>query len=237
MRRMFSVIAFFSALVLSTGAFANPVWDFETAFRRVYIDYREALYLTNTRNAEASVKALTEFETKWQALLRQYRGSPPPHFASDAAFTQSLDRVSEAIAAAREKIASKELEKAHERLETIRDIIGAMRERNGIIGFSDRMNAYHAKMEEMLSKDYSGFDASGLGSFREDAAVLAYLAEMIMRHPPREAADPSFMPLLMVFKASSDAVLVAARSNDAKAAKAALNGLKGAYARLFLAFG
>ena len=99
------------------------------------------------------------------------------------------------------------------------------------------MNAYHAKMEDVLGKDYSGFDAAGLGALSEDAAVLAWLAADIKAHPPAEAADPAYGKLLDGMTDSVTALANAARSGDAAAAKSALGNLKAPYSKLFLKFG
>ncbi len=43
----------------------------------------------------------------------------------------------------------------------------------------DRIDAYHARMEQVLTCDCQGFDATGLATLREDAAVIAG----IIAHP------------------------------------------------------
>ena len=57
------------------------------------------------------------------------------------------------------------------------DEIGDLHARNGIIGFSDRMNAYHARMEEVLAAqpklDAGAFTATALeGTFSLAAGIV-----------------------------------------------------------------
>lgn len=237
MRRLafVSVIAL-SAVVLASHAGAGSMADFEKSLREAYGDYRVALFQTNAGDAEKSAKAISSFQMKWQTLADPDRAAPP-QYADDGHYAETLSAVDQIAGKAAQEVGAGKLTEAHEVLEAIRDEIGGLHERNGIVGYSDRMNAYHAKMEEVLGRDYSGFDAAGLGILREDAGVLAYLAATVADHPPAEAADPAYKPLLEAFTASTAALLKAAREGDAQAAKTALGGLKPAYSKLFLKFG
>ena len=223
-------------VVLVGSASAGPFSDFETAMRGAYADYRAALFTTNSGKSEAAVKAVDTFKQKWAALAAA-NTQAPPQYADDPAFAETLAKVAAIADTAATEVAAGKLPKAHETLEAIRFQIGGLHERNGIVGFSDRMNAYHAKMEEVLTRDYGGFDAAGLGALREDAAVLAYLAADIKAHPPAEAANPAYGKLLDAMLDSVAKLGTAAKSGDAAAAKAALGGLKVPYSKLFLKFG
>ncbi len=224
------------AVGLVGSAAAGPVSDFETALRGAYADYRGALFQTNANKPEAAVKTVDAFRQKWAALAAA-NPTPPPQYADDPAYAATLAKVAAIADDAAGAVAAGKLPEAHQTLEAIRGEIGGLHERNGIVGFSDRMNAYHAKMEEILGRDYGGFDTAGLGSLREDTAVLAWLAADIAAHPPAEAADPAYKPLLAGMNDSVTALGAAARADDPAAAKSALDGLKVPYSKLFLKFG
>ncbi len=223
-------------LVFVGSASAGPFADFETAMRGAYADYRTALFTTNAGKPEAAVKAVDAFQQKWAALSAA-NTQAPPQYADDPAYAETLAKVASITEVAAQEVTAGKLPKAHETLEAIRGEIGGLHERNGIVGFSDRMNAYHAQMEAVLGKDYGGFAAAGLGTLREDAAVLAYLAADIKAHPPVDASDPAYGKLLDGMMDSVTALSDAARNSDAAAAKAALGGLKVPYSKLFLKFG
>ena len=224
------------SLVLIGSAHAGPVSDFETAMRGAYADYRSALFQTNANQPEAAVKAIGAFQQKWAALIAA-NTTAPPQYADDSTYAATLAEVASIADTAASEVAAGELPKAHETLEAIRFRIGGLHERNGIIGFSDRMNAYHAKMEEVLAKDYGAFDAVSLRTLGEDAAVLAWLAADIKTHPPAEASDPAYASLLDGMVDSVTVLAEAARGDDPAAAKSALDGLKVPYSKLFLKFG
>jgi len=231
------VLSATAVLFLHSAAIAGPVRDFENDMYAAYGDYRSALFLTNANKPEEAAKAIGAFSRKWDTLAAA-NAAAPPHYADDPAYGETLAKVGDIADVAAEQVAAGDLAEAHETLEAIRDEIGALHERNGIIAFSDRMNAYHAAMETVLAKDYGAFDPAQLGVLREDAAVLAYLAADVAAHPPANAAESQeFAAALQAFQSSVQALQDAARADDASAASKAVNGLKGPYAKLFLKFG
>lgn len=223
-------------LMLAGAAAAGPVARFEADVRAAYGDYRAALFQTNSGNKEGAAKAVAAFRAAWAALVAA-NPEAPPQYADDPGFAASLATVAAIAEQASAEVAEGKLAAAHETLEPIRDEIGALRSRNGIIGFSDRMNAYHAWMERVLADGYDGLSPAGMGRLREDAAVLAYLAADVAAHPPAEAEDPAYGKLLAGMTGSASALVDAARAGDAAAARAAIEGLKPAYSKLFLKFG
>jgi hypothetical protein len=216
---------------------AGPVNDFERTLAAAYADYRQALFLTNQKNAEGTMRAIGSFETKWASLMSTYAKAPPPQYADDPEFAGVLTRVAETNQQAKKAAADGKLAESHEVLEAIRDQLGGLRLRNGMTTFSDRMNAYHEKMEHMVGKTYDGFSAAGLGDLREDAAVLAHMADDMKRNPSPEAGAADYAPLMKSLIDSVVAVQTAARGGDAAGAKAAVTRLKPAYSRLFVKFG
>ena len=225
------------AAVLGTAApsLAGPVAEFETALRVAYADYRTALFHSNTKNAEGTARAIAAFETKWSALSIKY-ASPPPQYVDDPKWSETLAKVKFILDHA-EVVAAKDLLEAHEMLEQIRDVIGDLHARNGMVGFSDRMNAFHTAMEHMLQDKFDGFSGAGFGALREQAAVLAYLANELDRFPPPEAGEADYAPTLKALQQAVADIQAAARTNNVAAAKAALAKIKPAYAKLFLNFG
>ncbi|WP_373049914.1 hypothetical protein [Thalassovita aquimarina] len=224
--------------ILSGPVLAGPVGEFKTTYRETYARYRAALFQTNTGQAEALAKAMTAFAGAWDAFAGRYGETPPPTFSEDPAWSDTMSAVSAAIRRAGEQVAAGELPAAHETLERVRDLLGEMHARNGIETFSDRMNAYHAAMEQVLVMDLSVLDADTLGLLRERAAVLSYLAGDLLARPPKDAAgNADYAKLSKAFEASVAAVLDAARAGDREAVRAAVAGLKKPYARLFVKFG
>lgn len=225
-------------MLLASAAIAGPIGDFESEFGKAYADYRAALFQTNKKDKAATEQAMAGFADKWTAIKGRYGANPPPHYAEAPGWSDTLARIDKVVAEANAEVAKGELAKAHEVLEALRDTVSELRARNGVVSFSDRMNAYHEVMEQVLGKGYDGFSAAGLAMLREDAAVLAHLVAQIEQHPPRGLAeDKAYLEAFGALKASVSGLLSAARSGDAAVAKQAREALKPPYSRMFLKFG
>lgn len=217
-----------------SGAFA----DFEADLRGVYATYRDALFATNQNKVEESARAVSALSAGWKTLETKWTKAAPPQYADDAQFAPTLAAAGEAIAAADRQIAAGELGVAHLTLEKIRDQLGALRARNNVATFSDRMNEFHEEMEKALVASKSELKPAALADIREHAAVLAYLGERIAAAPPAEArSSAEFDKLASATMGWVKLLRDAAASNDVEGVKRALLGLKKSYAMLFLKFG
>lgn len=227
------------ALLMSGAVSAGPVSEFEAAFSDAYASYRTALFATNSGDAAKSQLALQAFDDKWAALMSSHAASPPPQYADDPLWSQTLMDVDKSLEQARSDAAGGQLPASHEALEAVRDTIGALHARNGIETFSDRMNAYHAEMEHVLALDMSQFDPAMALTLLERAAVLYYLQDDVLLAPPVgvDPNNPEYVTLASAFKTSVDQFLAAARSDDADALRKAVGGLKVPYSKFFLMFG
>jgi hypothetical protein len=230
--------AIVAVLALVLPALAGPIADYEAAFRSGYADYRNALFATNTKNPEGSAKAMAAFEARWSELFARYRTNPPPQYAEDPKWGDTLNEVSAILARAKAEIAKGDLAEAHETLESARDVFAALRARNGVIVFSDRIDAFHHAMEQVATKPYGGFTGAGLSELIEDAAVLAFLGAELKKSPPPDAAQSAeFAPLLGGVLAAVADLQAAARAGNAEQIKTVRSKIKPAFAKLFVKFG
>lgn len=232
--RSFAAVALVS---LALPAAASPFTDAETQLRGAYGAYRAALFLSNQGKAPETMAALEKFNAAWDGLATNWGTTPPPQYAEDAGLTLTFQTVDGLIESATAQAAAGDLPAAHTTLEAVRDEVGALHARNGLIGFSDRMNAYHAAMEEVLATDYAALGEDAPGQLRADAALLDYLATQIVANPAPESAAPDYAPLIAGFAASVEAYMAAAEAGDVAAALAARDGLKVPYSKLFAKFG
>ncbi|MGL5735146.1 MAG: hypothetical protein ACRCYS_09810 [Beijerinckiaceae bacterium] len=225
-----------AALAISTAAFSGPFRDAEAQIATAYADYRAALMKTNQKDQPGSEAALQAFRSKWTALVTAWRAVPPPQYADDADLARTLDAVSKAADDADVSLRAGNIAKSHDQLEVIRDALTDLRARNGVASFSDRMNAYHAHMEHVVSGAYDNFSPAGLIALREDAAVLAYLARDITSAPMR-GDRAAFDEQARAVAASVDALRQALAAGDIEAVKKARAAIKPAYSRMFGRFG
>lgn len=239
MRRIATlVLALALALVFATGpALAGPIAEFDAELAAAYADYRAALFQTNRKDKAATLAALGSFRARWDALKSRWADRAPPHFSEDGRWPVTLDAIGAVAATAAGQAEAGELPKAHDTLEQIREQVADLHRRNGVVRFSDRMNAYHEMMERALGHA-DPTTAEGRRVVGEHAAVLAYLTDMLARGAPEAyRANPEFQTLLIGLGASVEALRGAVASDDAAAVRRALDGLKPPYSKFFLKFG
>lgn len=225
-------------LAFTAAGQAGPISEFESSMRAAYADYRAALFETNRKDKAATEAAMSSFDAKWRDLSARWANNPPPHFSEDAGWRRSLDNVARIVREARSQATAGELARAHDTLEAIRDEIGTLRARNGLITFSDRMNVYHEKMEQALQRTAKTIDAAVMNELRDDAAVLSFLVVTLREHrPPELGSDAAFEETLKAVEDSVKGLGAASRAGDVAVTKAALQKLKPAYSRLFLRYG
>ncbi len=224
--------------VLWSGAVqaADPVTD---AVNAAYAPYRAALFRTNSQSQPESALAMAQARQVWQALIDRYAAQPPIPYDRDPGFGASLQAVRKVYDQATEEIGQGKLAQAHETLEQARDLMAELRRRNGVIVFSDHMNAYHAEMEHLLEQQQSlTHSPQALLTLIKRVGVLEYLAGRLRSEAPASLlGQPEFMEALQALETSVTVLQRAAMKQDAAAAREALGRLKGPYSRMFLKFG
>ena len=216
----------------ATAAFAGPYREAEARMASAYADYRSALYLTNQKKQAETDAALASFKGKWMTLAAEWKASPPPQYADDAKLAETLSKVGGIAEEAARLSAAGDLAKSHDVLEGIRDALGEMRARNGVVIFSDHMNAYHELMERVVDHKYPTVQ-----DLSDDVAVLHYLAVEVGKNRPKTVDAAQFDAGYKAMEASVDALRKAVRAGDEAAIAAARKGLKPPYSRLFQKFG
>ena len=235
----FSRLAGAAALtfVLVGSANAGPVADFETAMRGAYADYRAALFQTNANKPEAAAQAVDAFQQKWAALAAA-NAAAPPQYADDPAYAATLAKVAAIADTRRGRGRRRQAAEAHETLEAIRFEIGGLHERNGIVGFSDRMNAYHAKMEDVLGQGLQRLRRGGPRRARARTPRCLPTSPPTSRRTRRwKPTDPAYATLL---DGMTDSVASSPGRGPQRRpgrGQGALGGLKVPYSKLFLKFG
>lgn len=220
----------FGLMLMPAGA--GPMRDAEAQIGDAYADYRAALFLTNQKKQAETEAALASFARKWSALAAAWKVTAPPQYADDAKLIETLDTVAKVNDEATKLAKAGDLGKSHDVLEDIREALSDLRARNGIIAFSDRMNAYHEVMEHVVDHAYETPAA-----LADDVAVLAYLAKDVGENRPAGVDAAAFDQAFKALDASVEALKAAIKSGDAAAITAARKAIKPPYSRMFLKFG
>jgi phosphoglycolate phosphatase-like HAD superfamily hydrolase len=229
-----------AAAVLACTAISSQAADAITdALQQAYVPYRAALFRTNGKSQSESEQALAAARRALAGVVTQWAAKPGAPYDRDPEFAATLKKVDEVYARAQAQIGRAELPEAHETLEAARDLLAELRRRNGVVTFSDHMNAYHEVMEQVLIGGPKTLDApNGLLKLAADVGVLDHLAQRLGSQADATlAANPEFTKMLAALKASVAALKDAVLRQDAAAVREALNGLKKPYSQMFLKFG
>lgn len=120
------------------------------ALQQAYVPYRAALFRTNSKSQPESEQALVAARRALAAVVAQWGAKPSAPYDRDPGFAATLKQVDEVYLRAQAQIGKAELTEAHETLEAARDLLADLRRRNGVVTYSDHMNAYHEVMEQVL---------------------------------------------------------------------------------------
>jgi hypothetical protein len=221
-------------LAAPTGA-ADEVTD---AMQAAYPPYRAALFRTNSQAQAESEQALASARRSWQSVIDRYAARPPVPYDRDPGFATTLVEVGAVYQRAEAQVREKQLKGAHETLEAARGLMADLRRRNGVVVYSDPMNAYHAEMEHLID-DGPKLLAQPQAALQlmARAGTLEYLARQLRSEaPPAITREPDFAPLLRALEDSVAALKAALLVQDVEATRKAIGALKGPYSRMFMRF-
>lgn len=236
MSRGFSAVVLVLALLAAPVRAADPVTD---AMQAAYVPYRAALFKTNTKAQADSEQAVADARVRFRALGERYADKPPVPYDRDPAFAATLKKVDDVLARAEAQIKGRDLAQGHETLEEVRDLLGELRRRNGVVVFSDHMNAYHEEMEHLVNDGVATIaKPGGMMTLAGQAAVLDYLAKRLKSEAPAAlVADAEFTGLVDAVQASVNGLRAAIARQDEAAVREAIARIKSPYSRLFVKFG
>ncbi|MEZ5649339.1 MAG: hypothetical protein R3E87_02200 [Burkholderiaceae bacterium] len=224
---------------LTTLSAAHGADAFTDALNAAYPSYRAALFRTNSKSQTESEQAITKTLAAWRDLSATYGSKPPAPYDRDDRFAPTLAEIQQVFDAANQEIRSGKLAEAHETLEAARDLMAELRRRNGVIVYSDHMNAYHAEMEVVLNEGAKLLgEPQGFMLLMARVGTLDYLAERLRTEAPAAlAANADFEPAVKAVEDSLAGLRAAVMAQDAAQVKAALAKVKAPYSKLFLKYG
>lgn len=228
--------------VLALGMLAPAAWAADAvtdAVQVAYAPYRAALFKTNAKAQAESEQAVVDARAQFRAVSARYARNPTVPYDRDPEFAATLAKVDEVLARSEAQIRARELSKAHETLEEVRDLLGDLRRRNGVVVFSDHMNAYHEQMETLVNDGAATLaKPGGMMTLAGQAAVLGYLAQRLKSEASTtQARDAEFSGLIDAVLASVNTLHAAIARQDEAAVREAIGKIKPPYSRLFAKFG
>lgn len=233
--------AFVIMMLLAPGPLAAGGANFETDRAGAYAHYREAVFYARTGNTPIAALALDEFIVKWSALVATYADSPPAAYAAETDWSGVLGDILERAESGLEALDTDDAEAARTAIDPIRGILGDLRRRNGVITYSDHVNALSAAMDVLARyrrevKDLG--DAQAVAAVREQAAIVSTLFEKCRSAAtPDIAGDPEFMRLVDGAAESMGKLLKSLQTGDILLYRIGIGELRSYERIMFLRFG
>lgn len=227
------------AALLGIGASAQAADQVTELMQAANAPYRMALYKTNGKAQEEAQAAVQQAQAAWSKLASQFGAKPAAPYDRDTAFATSVLEVSKVYDQALNEVNAGQLTTAHNTLERVRDVMADMRRRNGVVVFSDHMNAYHSQMEViMVHGGETLAQPKGMLHMTAQVGALSYLARQLELQAPADLKkNDEFNGLLKAVNQSVAALEAALLDQDMAAAKESAGKLKGPYSKLFAKFG
>jgi hypothetical protein len=214
---------------------------FQGAQADAYAHYREAVFYARTGNTPVAGLALDEFVTKWTALVGLYADNPPPEYAGDAKFGETLRDILARSEEGLEALDADDAESAREAINPIRGILADLRRRNGLVTWSDLVDELTAAMDVLARyrrevKDLD--DAETVAMVRDQAAIVAALFERCRKEAaPEIAVDPEFRRLISGAAESMGRLLESLETKSMRLYRIGIGELRSYERIMYLRFG
>jgi len=193
--------SFVPALVLVAGFWA-PVLraaepgPFVAAVSAAYPQFKMAWFYCRTGNGMLAGEELDAFNAAWRAIRARFGSSPPGPFARDLKWKVSLDAITDALNEAGALIHADDTPHARDLLVSVRDELGALRRRNGVVIFSDHVDAYGAIVDRAvalrsLKREVTTLSDSDIAAFAALAGELRAAVENLRARAPEALKNDS----------------------------------------------
>lgn len=180
--------------------------------------YRQAMFYLRTGNPSVAGFDLEQMQEKWSAIEARYADAPPPPFAADPGFGETLAAVAEALADGATRTAADDAEGARAALMPIRGLLGDLRRRNHLYTLSDCLDEFSAAADTLwryrhAPPDFA--DADAVNAMRRAAAVAGYvLGRCRAMAEPSHGSATEFQTLFDGAEASAASLWPAMDSGD-----------------------
>jgi hypothetical protein len=235
-----------SVVVLCLAAFAieahaSALSRYNEAVARAYDHYRSGLFYVQTGNPAVAGFEIAKAVAVWKEAVIPFAAAPPDAFSDDEAFGRDLQDIFRRLHEADALLAAGDGDGAEAQLTPVRTLLADLRHRNGVIVFSDRVDAANAAMDRLwvyrhAPPDWS--DDGAVSALLADAAVTLYHYRRLESDAPAAlAANPEFQRIVTGAVASLEALWVEILAGNEEMVISYLRELRSFDRILWLQFG
>lgn len=222
-------------------ATADTLQDFIEAKQDTYRYYRSAWFYLRTGNVDLAALELSFFMRGWDEIQSRFSEAPPGPFADDPLWREGLAEIGAMAVDGMTALESADVEVAKASLKDIPRVMADIRERNGVVTFSDAVDALTRAMESLWqyrSEPPNFNDQATVTNLGDGVARLRAAFDRLRDEAPDEVAfDDQFMRLVNDSNAALDRLQDAVESRDQIALVNALRELRSFERLLWLNFG
>lgn len=230
-----------SALPLATAASADPLAEFNAKVSASYGGYRAAMNYLRTGNPGLASLELGMAADDWQAVERAYKSSPPPAFANDNEFADTLADIGKALNSGLSSAADGNMKAAEKVLQPVRGMLYDLRKRNGVRVYADcitdlnivmdRLYVFRRPAPELSNPDIRATIITDAGEYQKLVSSCRAMA------PPPLHSNIEFVRLFDGAEASVALLTPAIEARDSQAVVNVLRELRSLDRILFFRFG
>ncbi len=147
--RLYAAALLLAIVTAAAWATADELPDYHGAVAQAYGHYRSALFYLRTGNAAPALLELDQAVDAWQTLVQRYGAQPPPAYASDPAWQDSLTAIEARLRDGMAAVQAGDLKRGQEILKPVRGALAELRARNGVQVFSDCVDEATRRMDAL----------------------------------------------------------------------------------------
>lgn len=214
---------------------------FFEAKQSAYRYYRSAWFYLRTGNVDLAAMELSFFVLGWDEIRARFSDAPPGPFADDPLWRAGLAEVGAMATGGLAALEAADAEAAKAALQAIPRVLADMRARNGVVTFSDAVEALSRAMEGLWRYRHAppDLDVEAVRTeLEEGTARLRAAFDRVRDEAPDEVAfDDRFLRLVADSDAAVERLDNAVQARDQTALVNALRELRSFERLLWLNFG
>jgi len=214
---------------------------FFEAKQSAYRYYRSAWFYLRTGNVDLAAMELSFFVLGWDEIRARFSDAPPGPFADDPLWRAGLAEVGAMATGGLAALEAADAEAAKAALQAIPRVLADMRARNGVVTFSDAVEALSRAMEGLWRYRHAppDLDVEAVRmDLEEGTARLRAAFDRVRDEAPDEVAfDDRFLRLVADSDAAVERLDSAVQARDQTALVNALRELRSFERLLWLNFG
>lgn len=237
------VVATAVLLLVPAVAGAAEKTPFLDAVNGAYPHLKMSWFYSRTGSGDVAALEIGAFQDAWAEIAQKFAAAPPPRFAGDKRWRQSISAVTATTAKALAECEAGRLKEAHRMLGEVRSALSDLRRRNSIVLFTDHVEAYGVQVAR-LSRLRTQIRKAGkltpeaLEDLGHVARALRTAVQNISNRAPADLlSDPAFRASIEGNFKSVSLLERGVRRKNLRAVTGSVSAVRSDYVLLYIRYG